>query len=154
MGKHIWYTKEDYCTISDNNRKVARKFFKGGLVEGTDERHTFRGLEEFDEIVSRERKKVLFRSVKAVLFEQSRQKSSGVDDPVSIANAYRSQGATAAHQAIAAEIGIIDHECSIRCMSNVKKESTKTLNKSRTSVSKGTRKSLKALVRSQLFSGI
>jgi len=83
----IWYTKEEYDVIKQNNSHVVR-LIKSGEFEENDE-YSCRGLEHKLKEIFRQRRANKFNALNAVLEEQDRQITRKIVNPESISLAYQ-----------------------------------------------------------------
>jgi hypothetical protein len=83
----IWYTRDEYDIIKARNSLIVKMMKTGNFDESRD--HSFRGLEHKLRAGFKQRRSNKFAALNAVLEEQDRQVSHGINDQGIIAEAYR-----------------------------------------------------------------
>jgi hypothetical protein len=86
MTKDIWYSRDEYDIIKARNSLII-KMMKTGNFEESNE-HSFRGLEHKLKHGFKQRRSNKFAALNAVLEEQDRQMSHGINDQNIIAEKY------------------------------------------------------------------
>merc|ERR1712232_953365 len=126
-SRKVWYSKKELEYLQYLQQKECRivgKFEREHSDAYVGEKNkTLRGIEHLliNDENQKERARLRSKSLRAVLYEQKRQKQAGLHDPIMVAKYYRLNGATKSQQA-AFDLGLQDADTAQKLHNEHKEE--------------------------------